>query len=205
MPKSKFKYTEEWLKLQPLACGETALLAVFAHLGLPKTMLDLGCGNGHLCKLAAKLGTLSVGVDIALEGYRDNGLWKLARFDLAKRLEFPSLWASLDGAVPDGRFDLVISWETGEHLPEAAADTYVDNIARHVGRWLVFTAAEPGQGGDGHINCQPHEWWREKLEAQGLEYLPIYTERLRETWLWSTGACSWYPRNVQVFTRRSQE
>lgn len=196
-----FEYTKEWLKLQPLECGERALLAVFAHFGLPKNLLDLGCGNGHLCKLAAKLGVLSVGLDIALDGHQDNGLCKLGWCDLTQPLEVLSLYPSLDGAVPDARFECVVSWETGEHLPEAAADTYVDNIVRHVAGGLVFTAAEPGQGGDGHINCQPHEWWRRKFRDRGLVYLPEATERLRETWRWCTGGCTWYPRNVQVFTK----
>ncbi len=193
-----FKYDQEWLERQPLECGERALLAVFAHFGLPKNMLDLGCGQGHLCKLAAKLGVLSVGLDIALEGHEENGLCRLGWCDLTLPLEIPSVWSGL----PDSRFDSVISWETGEHLPLAAAETYVDNIVRHVGKGLVFTAAELGQGGDGHINCQPHEWWREKFEARGLLYLPDATERLRETWRWSTGGCTWYPRNVQVFTQK---
>lgn len=196
-----FKYDQEWLSRQPLECGERALLAVFAHFGLPKNMLDLGCGQGHLCKIAAKLGVLSVGLDIALNGTWDNGLCKLGWTDLTKPLHVAD-FHGLSEAVPDSRFESVVSWETGEHLPLAAADTYVDNIVRHVGKGLVFTAAEPGQGGDGHINCQPHEWWREKFEARGLMYLPDATERLRETWRWSTGGCTWYPRNVQVLTRR---
>ena len=193
----EFEYNEEWLKLQPLECGERALLAAFAQHGLPKTLLDLGCGNGHLCKLAAKLGVLSVGIDIALDGRQDHGLWRLGEFDLTQRLEILDLW----GDLGDGRFDCVISWETGEHLPLAAADTYVDNIVRHVGKNLLFTAAIPGQGGDGHINCQPHKWWREKFQARGLVYLAEHTQHLRETWRWSTANCIWYPQNIQVFGR----
>ena len=196
-----FKYDQEWLDKQPLECGERALLAVFAHFGLPKNMLDLGCGQGHLCKLAAKLGVLSVGLDIALNGNQEQGdLCKLGWCDLTQPLEVRR--GFIDLQVPDGQFECVVSWETGEHLPLAGADTYVDNIVRHVGKGLVFTAAEPGQGGDGHINCQTHEWWREKFEARGLMYLADATEQLRETWRWSTGSCSWYPRNCQVFTRK---
>ncbi len=197
-PQAPFKYDEEWLSRQPLECGERALLAVFAHFGLPKNMLDLGCGQGHLCKLAAKLGVFSVGLDIALNGHQEDGLCRLGWCDLTTPFEITSVWSGL----PDSRFESVVSWETGEHLPLAAADTYVDNIVRHVGKGLVFTAAEPGQGGDGHINCQSHEWWREKFEARGLLYLPDPTEQLRETWRWSTGGCTWYPRNCQVFTRK---
>jgi len=179
------QYTQEW--------SSRALLAVFAHLGLPKAMLDLGCGDGHLCWLAAQLGVLSVGVDIALPHDSSGDNFVLRRRDLRCPLSLSR------------EFDLVISWEMGEHLPEDAADVYVESIARHVGKHLVFTAAAPDQGGEGHLNCQPQEWWRKKLRARGLLYLPAETERLRDTWAWATGPCFWYVQNVQVFVKAARD
>jgi hypothetical protein len=34
----------------------------------------------------------------------------------------------------------------------------------------VFTAAQPGQWGDGHINCQPKEFWIKLFESEGWSY-----------------------------------
>lgn len=201
-PASEFVYNEEWLKLQPTECGERALMGVFAHIGFPHTLLDLGCGPGHLVKLAAKLGIPSLGVDVAFEqdSYAQDH-WVLLRGDLQRPLDIALRLQHLGIKANGDLFDLVLSWETGEHLPEESADIYVDTIAKHTANTLVFTAGIPGQGGDGHINCQPFEYWREKLEAKGLDYIHDVTEQLRETWKWTTGGCIWYPQNVQVFQR----
>jgi hypothetical protein len=91
--------------------------------------------------------------------------------------------------------------EVAEHLPCEAANQLCQNVASHTAGWLVWTAAAPDQGGDGHINCQPQEYWREKLELAGLQYQQNLTDRLRETWKWVTGPMFWLPQNVQVFAR----
>lgn len=188
------QYTQEW--------SSRCLLATFAHLGIPKSMLDLGCGDGHLCKLAAQLSVSSVGVDIALP--YDSGLrW------FTKDGGNSWTWATLkrhnlcQPLLLNQQFDLVISWETGEHLPEESAGVYLDSVAKHAAKHVVFTAAAPDQGGEGHVNCQPQEWWREGLRVRGLIYLVEQTEYLRETWGRVRGPCFWYPQNVQVFEKET--
>lgn len=185
-------YTPEWHQWHKWTndFSTRALFAVFAHLGVPRHMLDVGCADGHLVKVAASLDVRAVGVDIAAP--ESNGLHPLImRKDLAEPLILGSV------------FDLVICWEVAEHLPASAADTLCDSLANNVdeGGHLVFTAAIPGQGGHGHINEQPHGYWRQKLEARELTYDEAQTEALRATWKVVTGKCWWYPQNVQVFRR----
>lgn len=175
------KWTNEW--------STRALFAVFAHLGVPRHMTDIGCADGHLVKVAASLGIEADGVDIAVK--RESGPnYELFQQDLTEPV----------GVEP---VDLVICWEVAEHLPAKAADTLCDSLANNV--WenghLVFTAATPGQGGHGHINEQPHSYWRQKLEARGLTYYSETTEALRATWKAVTGPAWWYPQNVMVFRR----
>lgn len=68
------------------------------------------------------------------------------------------------------KYDLAISLEVGEHIDEQYTDIYLDNICRHADV-VLFSAAHPGQGGVGHVNEQPKNYWIEKFMAKG--YLNI--------------------------------
>lgn len=179
-----FTYDRDWLKTQTGTheWGRRALLGAMAHLGIPSSLLDVGCGDGYVVDFASALGIDAVGVDIAPDE-RD----RILQVDLRKGFDLYR------------RFDMVLSWEVGEHLPAESSDQLVDSIVLHADRFIVFTAARVGQGGDGHLNCQPQEYWREKFEERGADYLRNATAHLVETWAWSTGPADWYPRNLQVF------
>lgn len=183
-------YTPEWFARRSkwIPFAERALLALFALEGIPKSMLDVGCGTGYLVALAHGCGADAIGVDVAAPNDPVRGL---CQRDLREPLDL-------------GRtFDLTISWEVAEHLPPESADTFVGSIARHVGKLLVFTAAQPGQGGDGHLNEQPPHYWREKLKARGLVYDDKATQRLRDAWRDACGPAWWYARNALVLRKQS--
>ena len=78
-------------------------------------------------------------------------------------------------------FDLVLSLEVAEHLSEDRVDRMVDYLAAATGRYLVFSAARPGQGGTGHIDGSSHywHWWMRAFEKRGLRYLPELSSALR--------------------------
>lgn len=172
--------------------NERALLAIFSHLGRPTSMLDVGSGNGYMIYRAWCMGVrYCVGIEASHEA-REFGFFQSV---LVHDLEKPLTWLS----DHPRQFDLVACIEVAEHLRPEAADTLCDTLVRFVGKYLVFTAAAPGQGGDGHINCQPQEYWREKLQARGLVYSESITDHMRETWKWVTGPMFWLPQNIQVF------
>ncbi len=74
-------------------------------------------------------------------------------------------------------YDLSFSTEVAEHVPEALADEFVKFMIGS-GRDCVFTAAHPGQGGTGHINEQPQEYWIRKFEAMGRRHDRAASERI---------------------------
>jgi cyclopropane fatty-acyl-phospholipid synthase-like methyltransferase len=143
----------------------------------PHSALDLGCGWGEWLDA---LGIEDVvGVDIASE--REG----VIQHDLTTPLDL-------------GRFfDLVISLETEEHLPEEAADTYVASIARH-GNTVLFSAAVPGQEGLHHVNCQVHDYWHEKFEQLGFEVTDPIRPLIANDWRVSP----WYRSNTFVYLSR---
>lgn len=124
---------------------------LIADLLAPLSLLDVGCGQGEWLEAFDPLVPDMVGVDIAAPDHE-----RFLQHDLTTPL------------VLDRTFDLVVSLEVGEHLPEDAADTFVASLVRHGGD-ILFSAAVPGQQGNGHINCQPHEYWHEKFAAYGYE------------------------------------
>lgn len=165
--------------------ARAALDALFDLFGVPMAMLDVGCGaHGNLVVHARERRIDAWGFDI---GVPEGAPPYLIRRDLSRGFEAPR------------RFGLVLCMEVAEHLPPESADPLVASLVRATGRRLVFTAAVPGQGGDLHINEQPHAFWREKFQRDGLVYDADSSEKVRERWREVCGPCWWYPQNVQVF------
>jgi SAM-dependent methyltransferase len=154
-------------------------------LGLPARLLDVGCGSGHLVHRATTLGVEARGVDLSIASGRTDGL---AHADLREPLQ-------LDPA------DLVLCWEVAEHLPAEAADVLCQSLVTSLrpGGVLLFTAARPGQGGQGHLNENTPAYWREKLLAHGLTLEPTLTAQLSHAWSTQAPRTPWYGANLQVF------
>lgn len=100
-----FRRRPDWLMTPGTPeCEARVLMATFARYGIPRTMLDLGCGSeGWACRVAAALGVRAHGVDIACETQTIDGVegeiyCRLEQHDLAT-------WPGLTLLEP---FDLVI-------------------------------------------------------------------------------------------------
>lgn len=161
------------------------LLTIFAAFGVPKSYLDVGSGTGAMVNTAEKLG-----VEV-------NGIDRLPRPNHPKLLQ-----CDLREPIDLGRkYDLVTSIETAEHLEPEYADVFVDTIARHAAKWIVFTAAMPGQMGDGHVNCQQAVYWREKFDLRGCRYNAGMTWRLALMLATAEQASHHVEANLQVFMK----
>ena len=56
------------------------------------------------------------------------------------------------------RFDLAISLEVAEHIPESSAEQFVTTLVS-LAPVVLFSAAIPGQGGASHVNEQWQNYW----------------------------------------------
>ncbi|MDA7427607.1 methyltransferase domain-containing protein [Primorskyibacter aestuariivivens] len=121
------------------------------------SVLDVGCGRGAWLDEWQVAGVAGIaGVDGA---YVDTDTLRIP----AEAFHA----ADLTGPVDLGRrFDLVQCLEVGEHLPPGAAPRLVDNLTAH-GDCVLFSAAQPGQGGEFHVNEQPLEHWRALFKTKG--------------------------------------
>ncbi len=155
-----------------------AVVPVLMDLFEPTSVLDIGCGQGEWLEQFSVLE--KYGVDIAAPDGPE-----FFRRDLTEPLDL-------------GRdFGLVLCLETGEHLPESAADTLVESCIKH-SEHIVFGAAVPGQSGYGHINCQPHEYWHDKFYARGYEPLDWIRPRIQG----NSQVKPWYANNMFAYLPR---
>lgn len=153
----------------------------------PASVVDVGCGEGAWLAEFAAAGCRCVGID----GPQVDPARLLVPRDafLEHDLEQP---LSLDG----DRFDLAVSLEVAEHLSPARADGFVDELT-----WLsdrvLFSAAVPGQGGYGHVNEQPHDYWIRRFEDCGYAVTALFQRRFADV----EAVASWYRANLLLFVR----
>ena len=117
-----------------------------------KSVLDVGCGEGHAVLFFHRLGLFAHGIEGLAANVR-RAVMPIAQHDI------------LSGAyvMP---VDLVWSCEVAEHIAEDKVDHYLDTLAN--GRVVAMTHALPGQDGHHHVNCQPAEYWTERMQARGF-------------------------------------
>jgi len=152
----------------------------------PTRVLDLGCGPGIHTYALNDVGINCQGLDI---DERVDGKVKIIKGDLLK----------LDGTE---QADLVICYEVLEHIDPQYSDECVESIFNTIeaGGKLIFTAAQPGQGGVGHINNKPREFWRKKFIERGLVQLPELEEELRD-YCRKGYHMGWFVNNVLCFSK----
>ena len=162
----------------------------------PNSVIDVGCGTGALIQVLKENGCQVFGLEYAeaaLQLCRARGV-DVQKFDLEKE------------TLAIGRtFDVAISMEVGEHLPEKSADRYVEILAQ-LSNTIVFSAASPGppeRHAHDHVNEQPKQYWLSKFRALGLECDEVMSRRWRKKWQDSGSVVYWYHENVMIFRRHS--
>ena len=83
--------------------------------------------------------------------------------------------------IKASKFDLVVTLEVAEHIDPTKAAAVLDILAAATGKFLVFAAARPEQGGTGHISLQTRAWYIEQFELRGLRHLPSLSQIARES------------------------
>lgn len=169
--------------------GSISSAAVIAPLAMSCTrkpvtsVIDVGCGEGWFAREFAKRGVLDVtGYDYtATHGEVVDGV-TFRSVDLTERPVFESA-------------DLAVCLEVAEHLPESAADGLIGALTASA-PYVLFSAAIPGQGGNGHINCQWPAYWVEKFNRHGF----AVSGALR-WFIWNDpGVEPWYKQNLLLAT-----
>jgi hypothetical protein len=156
--------------------------------------------TGHRLRQATHMGSYqSFGqrpVTVTDSQYRQSSSKSLNR----RNLDVAKFDLERDTVSDDRSFDVAVSMEVAEHLPESVADRYIDLLTR-LGRTIVFTAAPPGQGGLDHVNEQPPSYWIEKFSQRCFRHDDDLSRRWRDEWKDSGTVSGWYSDNLMVFAR----
>lgn len=191
-------YSEDFFLCDNAAGAEASASAIARSIvdeWKPERVVDVGCGTGVLLERIREFGACSVlGLEAAEAGL------KICRSRGITAQSFNITNDSVDNSM---HADLVVSLEVAEHLPGECADRFVA-VLTEIAPVAVFSAAVPGQGGIGHLNEQPHEYWIEKFQVSGYELKETVTARLREQWR-SSDVCPWYSANLMIFERSVQQ
>jgi SAM-dependent methyltransferase len=149
-----------------------------------RSMLDVGCGEGHCLRHVAGLGVHAVGFD-GLAANVDRAVAPMLLHDLR-----------------DGPFvlpvDLVHCCEVVEHIEER----YLANVLRTLanGRVIAMTHALPGQGGYHHVNCRPASYWVQRIEALGYAFRPDVTDAGKDR-ITAAGTWTYFVSSGLIFER----
>ncbi len=148
----------------------------------PRRVLDLGCGVGKSLDYFFSKGIEVFGVEgswAAIESAKNKQF--IMRHNLSKELRL------------NRKFDLIWSFEFVEHIHPKFVNNLMRTFSNHSDK-VIISAARPGQGGEGHFNEKPPEYWINIFKEYGYKFINDETDLLRDT----DEMCS---KNMLVFKR----
>jgi SAM-dependent methyltransferase len=184
-------YTKEFYQSQRAGSRQSAEAIVPLVLALlkPQSVIDVGCGLGTWLSVFEEFGVKDVfGID---GDHVDRSMLQIPHerftaFDLKKPIQI------------DRHFDLVVSLEVAEHLPQECAKTFVHSLTK-LGPVILFSAAIPFQGGTAHLNEQWPDYWANYFNDDGYEAVDCLRKKV-----WQNDKVEWwYAQNMLVFSQKN--
>lgn len=179
----KYKHTREAHNTQ----AALEMLPFIFKFKKPKSIIDIGCGNGSWLQAAKECGVPMIlgidGIKVRSEelNIEEN---EFIQHDLTKPLNL------------NLTFDMAICLEVAEHLPETAAEVLVNSLTT-LSDFILFGAAIPGQGGQFHINEQWPEYWHKKFKLRGYSAYDI----IRSEFWDNPNVFWWYKQNTIIYAK----
>jgi SAM-dependent methyltransferase len=158
-------------------------------------VVDVGCGDGTWLKVFLELrqGLMYV---LGLDGeyVRPHLQIQESSFQAVNLIEQSQHLEPHRLDLVEKRFDMALSLEVAEHLPESCAQDFVGSLTK-LAPVVVFSAAIPFQGGIGHVNEQWPQYWVELFRPRG--YVPV--DLIRPS-IWHNPEVEWwYAQNTFIF------
>ena len=133
-----------------------------------RSVIDVGCAEGHATRFFRDLGCRVVGVDGSLQARRDSVIPEQHVVHDYVRGPY----------VPSDAFDLVWCCEFVEHVEERYLGNFLATFESGR-RFLMMTYAGPGQPGHHHVNCRSAGYWIEAVARIGYRFDDVRTKESR--------------------------
>jgi SAM-dependent methyltransferase len=190
MTNRRAPYSSEWFELYEewSTAGAKCFLPMVLEWTDARSVVDVGCGLGAWLSVALELGVEEIlGID---------GPW-VSTDDLHVPSEYFRHADLADPLILERCYDLALSVEVAEHLPESAAPTFVRTLSS-LAPVVLFSAAIPGQGGTNHFNEQWPSYWASLFEEHDFVAIDALRPRV---WRDET-VPDFYRQNMLIFRRR---
>lgn len=148
-----------------------------------KSLYDFGCGTGDYAKEI-------IDNNIVCKAYDGNPYTNELTNGIGEVLDL-SIPFQLD------KFDCVLSFEVGEHIPVEYEQTFIDNLVNHSNSKIILSWAIEGQGGTGHVNCRNNDYIIKELIKRNFKYDQVASFNLRS---YVTNAL-WFYNTIMVFNK----
>jgi len=190
------KYSKQFY----ISVGARALISseiVFSEMKrwyLPASIIDFGAGPGVWSSVAAQAfpnaRVLALDYDQATI-FQD--VFQTSKPENLSTLVLDFETESLDNLQ---EVDLAICLEVLEHLKSNTANKVFSEMCNK-SQVILFSAAVPGQGGTGHINEKPKEYWIEEFRRKDFLIFDIFRNLLDKP-----EVPSYYKNNIYLAVRR---
>lgn len=189
-----FHYNSSYFAKQIFDCDYLSIAEAIVQQYNPESVIEFGCGNGNISRALA-----SIGVTVfALDGYADPDFHEFSNITFVKAdfNDTEALGKQLKSM--NKKFDVAVSLEVAEHLDPSVSDAFIDCITS-VSDVVIFSAAVLEQGGDGHINCRPREYWHDQFTLKDF----IVVDTIREQLKGKENVAIWYRLNTIDYVRKN--
>ncbi len=177
MDKNKVKYDDKYFKKKHKRWRkwENQVGHSIVEMFSLKSILDLGCGVGSYLEGSFLAGCkdiigLELNYDIAKKYIAKNISSYIKYGDITKPLNLQR------------KFDCVLSVEVAEHIDYKIISGFIDNLQKYPSKYIIFTAAPPGQLGRGHINLRKKNLWIKDIESNDTMYRDDIVKKCIKEW-----------------------
>lgn len=171
------------------------ILNILSRLCPPfSSVLDVGCGVGTWLSFFYHKGISVSGID---------GPWVPHEY-----LEIPETFFLVydlqdalkkkdSGLYSVPKHDLAISLEVAEHIGASCASQFINFLTTHAD-YILFSAAIPGQTGDGHVNEQWPSYWADKFAKYDFVLFDVIRHEIWD----DENIPFWYRQNCFLCARK---